>query len=334
LRKRWGDIEVERGEEKRKYQPRVSAVIPNWNRKDDLREAICAIKNQTYEVMEIIVMDNNSDDGAVEMLKDEFPEVVLIQSPHNYFIPSINMGAKTARGDIILHQDNDGVLAPDAVERMVRVFESDPRIAVVHSKNLYYDSGEVFDPMRWFKRQEHASERIFDVPTFHGNGAMIRKDVLEEVGYFDPEIHLFERSLTAKVLDRGYRVVYHPAATIRHKISKEVRNPGYRLYVNMTGGYWFLARFYPAARAIRKALLYLIFFFLYSVKHRTFKDFTKGLLDSILGLPRILRRREVVSLETIKLLESKPYEASMIKYGSWDTLKRWVAYRFGRDGGY
>lgn len=306
------------------YRPRVSAIIPNWNRKDDLREALEAIKAQTYPVSEIIVMDNASTDGAPRMVAEEFPEVKLILSPHNYFIASLNVGAKTASGDIILHQDNDGVLAPDAVERMVRVFASDPRIAVVHSKNLYYDNGEVFDPMRWFKAEEHASDGVFDVPTFHGNGAMMRKDVLEEVGYLEPEIHLYERALTAKVVEKGYRVVYHPASVIRHKISHEVRNPGHRLYVNMTGGWWFLARFYPAGKALRKAFLYLVFFFLYSIKHRTFRYFLRGLFDTLAGLHLVLRRRDVISARTVKYMESKPYEASMIVYGSWDTVRRWV----------
>jgi GT2 family glycosyltransferase len=311
------------------YRPEVSAVIPNWNRKEDLREALLAIKAQTYRVEEIIVVDNNSSDGAPEMIEEEFPEVVLIRSPHNIFLHSINIGAKTARGDIVLHQDNDGVLAPDAVERMVRVFASDPRIAVVHCKNLYYDSGEVFDPWRWFTASEHASEDVFDVPTFHGNGAMMRKDVLEEIGYLEPDIHLFERSITAKAVDHGYRVVYCPAASIRHKMSKEVRNPGHRLYVNMTGGWWFLARFYPAGKALKKAFFFLIFFFLYSIKRRTFKDFFRGIFDTLLGLPAILRRREVVSAETVAFLESKPYETSIIMYGSWDTLKGWFEKRFG-----
>lgn len=308
------------------FRPRVSAVIPNWHRKNDLREAILAIKAQTYPVEEIIVVDNNSRDGTREMIKEEFPEVMFIQSPHNIVIQALNIGAKTASGDIILHQDNDGVLAPDAVERMVRVFASDPRIAVVHCKNLYYDTGEVFDPLRWFTPEEHASEGIFDVPSFHGNGAMIRRDVLEEIDYIEPEILLyqFERNISAKAIDRGYRIVYHPAAVIRHKISREVRDPGHRLYITMTGGWWYLARFYPAGKAIWKAFLYLVFFVLYSIKHRTFRDFLRGIEDTLLGLPRVLRGRRVVKPETVRILESKPYEISLIWYGSLDTVRKWI----------
>ncbi len=314
------------------YKPTVSAVIPNWNRKDDLREAIQAIQAQTYPISEIIVVDNNSSDGTREMIKSEFPEVNFIQSPHNIVIQALNIGAKTASGDIILHQDNDGVLPLDAVERMIPVFATDPRIAVVHCKNLYYDSGEVFDPYRWFTPEEHASDRIFDVPSFHGNGAMMRRDVLEEVDYIEPEIALyqFERNISTKAIDKGYRIVYYPAVSIRHKISPEVRNRGHRLYITMTGGWWYLARFYPAGKAVKKAFFYLIFFTLLTLKHRTFKDFFRGIEDTLLGLPMVLRGRCVVSPETVRILESKPYETSMIKYGSMDTLRKWMGKRAGK----
>jgi GT2 family glycosyltransferase len=308
------------------FRPGVSAVIPNWHRKNDLREAIQAIQAQTYPVDEIVVVDNNSTDGTREMIAEEFPEVLFIQSPHNIVIQALNIGAKTARGDVILHQDNDGVLMPDALERMVAVMASDPSIAVVHSKNLYYDSGEVFDPYRWFTAEEHASDGVFDVPSFHGNGALIRRDVLEEVGYIEPEIQLyqFERNISTKAIDRGYRIVYHPASVIRHKISREVRNPGHRLYITMTGGWWYLARFYPAGKALKKAFQYMVFFGLYTIKHRTFKDLYRGIRDTLLGLPQVLRGRSVVSPQTVEFLESKPYETSMIKYGSIDTLKKWL----------
>lgn len=316
-------------------KPVVSAVIPNWKRRDDLIDALEAIKAQTYPISEIIVVDNNSADGTRETIEERFPEVNFIQSPHNIVIQALNIGAKTAHGDVILHQDNDGVLAPDAVEKMLKVFETDPSIAVVHCKNLYYDTGKVFDPFRWFTAAEHASDGVFDVPSFHGNGALIRRDVLEETDYIEPEILLyqFERNISAKAIERGYRIVYYPAATIRHKISP-VRNRGWSLYMTMTGGIWFLARFYPVGTALKKTAFYMLFFVLYAVKHHTFADFFKGVLDTALGLPKVLRGRTVVSPETVKILESKPYETSLIKYGSYDTIRKWLAAKSGRsDGG-
>lgn len=308
--------------------PVVSAVIPNWKRKEDLADALEAIRAQSFPVSEIIVVDNNSSDGTREMVAERFPEVNFIESPHNIVIQALNIGAKTARGDVILHQDNDGVLMPDAVEKMLAVFETDPSIAVVHCKNLYYGSGEVFDPFRWFSAAEHASEGVFDVPSFHGNGALIRRDVLEETGYIEPEILLyqFERNISAKAIDRGFRVVYHPGAAIRHKISP-VRNRGWSLYMTVTGGIWFLARFYPARAALKKSFCYMVYFLLYTVKHRTFRELRRGLLDTALGLPAVLRGRTVVSPETVRILESKPYESSLIRYGAYDTARNWLLAR-------
>lgn len=309
--------------------PAVSAVIPNWNRKDDLREAIEAIEAQTYPVSEIIVVDNCSDDGVREMVESEFPDVLFIQSPHNLVIQALNIGAKTARGELVLHQDNDGVLAPDALERLVGVMGSDPLIAVAHSRNLYYESGQDFDPYHWFTPREHASDGVFDVPSFHGNGALMRRDVLEEIGYIEPEIALyqFERNISAKAIDRGYRVVYHPAATIRHKISPEVRDPGHRLYLTLTGGVWYLARFYPPGAALRKSAAYLAFSFLYSVKHGTFGDMARAVVDVLLRLPEVLAGRRVVSASTMETLESKPYETAMILRGSMSTARDWLRRR-------
>jgi GT2 family glycosyltransferase len=313
-------------EEEMEFRPTVSAVIPNKERKKDLREALQAIKAQTYPIMEIIVVDNDSTDGTREMMEKEFPEVNFIQSPHNIIIQALNIGAKTARGDIILHQDNDGVLAPDGVERMIEVFATDPRIAVVYCTNVYYDTGELFDPVRWFTMEERKSDRIFDTPSFHGNGAMIRRDVLEEIGYIEPEILLyqFERNISAKAIDRGYRVVYYPPVIMRHKISKEVRNRGFKLYMTLTGGWWFLARFYPARKAWKYSLYYLVFGVLYSIKHRTFNDLFRGIRDGLIRLPEILKGRQVVSPEAMKVLESKPFEKALVGYGSLDTAKKWI----------
>src|SRR4030066_326780 len=110
----WKEMENKASEGE--YRPRVSAIIPNWNRSIDLREALLAIKAQTYPVSEIIVVDNNSSDDSVAILRGDFPEVMTICSPHNIFINSLNIAAKTASGDLILHQDNDGILAADRPE--------------------------------------------------------------------------------------------------------------------------------------------------------------------------------------------------------------------------
>ena len=64
-------------------EPKISVVILNWNRRDDLRECLRNIQRQTWRDYEVIVADNNSRDGSQAMLAEEFPHVRLIQMRAN-----------------------------------------------------------------------------------------------------------------------------------------------------------------------------------------------------------------------------------------------------------
>jgi len=75
---------------------------------------------------------------------------------------------------------------------------------------------------------------------------------------------------------------------------------------------------------LKYAFYYLVFGILYSIKHHTFKDLFRGIRDGLLRLPEVLRGRQVVSPEAMKMLESKPFEKALIGYGSFDTIKKWI----------
>ena len=68
---------------------------------------------------------------------------------------------------------------------------------MVHCKNFYYDSGEVFRPLPLVQRRRSTLTKVFDVPSFHGNGLVMRRDVLEEIDYIEPEIPFTSSSGTS-----------------------------------------------------------------------------------------------------------------------------------------
>ena len=78
--------------------PEVSIIIAAWNRKEDLRITLNALKKQTFKNHEVIIIDNNSTDGAKEMIKKEFPEVRIIALRKN-------VGASRARNIGINNSD-------------------------------------------------------------------------------------------------------------------------------------------------------------------------------------------------------------------------------------
>ena len=81
----------------------VSLVICVWNRRDDLRENLHAIGRQTLPPLEVIVVDNASEDGTPEMVREEFPDVRLIRMPHSGYgaCETFNIGFATARGEYV-----------------------------------------------------------------------------------------------------------------------------------------------------------------------------------------------------------------------------------------
>ena len=100
----------------------VSAVISAWNRREDLRENLVALYDQTHPLAEIIVVDNHSTDGSVEMVKDEYSEVNLIEMPDSSkgACETFNIGFKAARNELVLILDFS--LPPHPVVRAVYGF--------------------------------------------------------------------------------------------------------------------------------------------------------------------------------------------------------------------
>ena len=93
----------------------VSVIIPAYNRAGELRECLAALKNQTVQPVEIIVVDDHSSDGTPEVARE--CGVTLFEAPENQSANYCrNLGAQSARGDILMFLDSDTVPSSNAVE--------------------------------------------------------------------------------------------------------------------------------------------------------------------------------------------------------------------------
>ena len=110
-------------------KPKVSVVIPTYNRGDLIGETIDSVLAQTYSNWEVIVVDDGSEDGTIDMLESLTDERVhLIKRDR---LPSgapvcRNIGAKNATGGYLIFLDSDDLLLPYALERRVQLMESNP----------------------------------------------------------------------------------------------------------------------------------------------------------------------------------------------------------------
>ncbi len=87
--------------------PLVTVNILSFNRREELRNTLTKVFEQDYKNIEIIVVDNASSDGSSEMVKNEFPDVQLIQLEENIGIAGWNEGFKAAKGVYVLVLDDD-----------------------------------------------------------------------------------------------------------------------------------------------------------------------------------------------------------------------------------
>jgi GT2 family glycosyltransferase len=210
--------------------PRVSVVIPTWNGAALLRAALASLRAQTLRDVEVVVVDNGSTDGTVEMLRDEFPEVVVVRFPENRgFAVAVNAGVRAARGGYVALLNNDAEADPGWLEALALVLDGRPEVGTVASKMLNASRPEILDSaggaMGLFAYD--IGRGCPDGPPFDrgrevlcacGGAALYRREVFQAIGEFDDTFFAWfedvEFGLRAQLA--GFRCWYEPAARVSH----------------------------------------------------------------------------------------------------------------------
>lgn len=226
----------------------VSLVISVWNRKDDLRENLAAIRKQSIAPKEVIVVDNNSHDGTPEMVNAEFPEVKLISMPHSRYgaCATFNIGFASCTGEFTGILDDDVILPTDFVEKMLAEFETEPESTVLLSPKVV--EPEMPD---WYLESAAVNTPRY-MSTFRGCGSMAKSKALAEAGYYDEEFFIFgnERDLTARLLNLGYRVKMVPGIEVFHKAPFGMRHGKRSLYYHVRNFWLYAFKYLPWSQVI------------------------------------------------------------------------------------
>ncbi len=262
----------------------ISVVMVNHNRRDDLRRALGSVAVQSYSPAEVIVVDNDSRDGSLEMLAAEFPGVTVIPLAENTGMDGYSAGFDRASGEFIFQMDNDSLM-PDAgvLAEVVRRFrEGPPDLAAVATRVEEWDGAAPIEGLR--KRDTRRGP--VDTGGFHSGGVGFRKELLDRVGYYNRDVFLYgaELFLQMKLLAAGYSVLYYPEILMLHRSSPTARAPG-GIYYEMRNRYWFLRAFGSRGQRLRYFPGILVHDYFYAMYKGMPVVFLRALRDGLGRLP-------------------------------------------------
>ena len=218
---------------------KVSAIVVNWNAREDTRECLASLARSSHRELETILIDNASSDGSVEYLKRLFPATVFVSNASNEgFARASNAGMKLAleRGaDYLFLFNNDAVADERTVERLVAAMEESGGIGLAGPKIFYFSRKDVIwsaggEVDFWKGMTRHRGIRKQDSPAFSertdvdyltGCALMARRELVEKVGMLDTSYRMYgeDADWCLRARRAGYRVAYVPEALAWHKVS-------------------------------------------------------------------------------------------------------------------
>ena len=170
-----------------KENPFVTIYITNYNYGQFLHKAIQSVASQTFDDLELIIIDDGSDDDSRSIIEEytERKNIFSVFQKNKGLNASNNVALKMARGKYIMRLDADDFLASQAVEILTSELERNSDVALVFPDYYLVDeSGEVIQQVR--RHNFESNVTLFDQPA-HGACTMIRTKVLKDVGGYDQE---------------------------------------------------------------------------------------------------------------------------------------------------
>jgi glycosyltransferase involved in cell wall biosynthesis len=167
---------------------RVSIVTPSYNQARYLEQTICSVLNSTPGPFEYFVIDGNSSDSSVEIIKKHEAHLTnWVSEKDNGQAEAINKGLSQAHGEIIAWINSDDYYLPGALQHAIHAFEQNPDTGLVYGNVLSVDAAG-----NSFNLQTFKPFNIVDLMSFQiisQPAVFMRRSVLEQAGLLDPGYH-------------------------------------------------------------------------------------------------------------------------------------------------
>jgi glycosyltransferase involved in cell wall biosynthesis len=169
--------------------PLVSVIIPTYNRRSMLREAVESVLGQSYQNIELIVVDDGSTDGTEALVRSNWPAIRYVWQPNAGDAAARNRGLDFVRGELIAFQDSDDLWHPEKLALQVAVLRDRAEVGVVFASRRLMDERGNLSPKRW--RRMHSgwiTEALFRSMFIVMPSTVVRRNVVDRIGRFSTDL--------------------------------------------------------------------------------------------------------------------------------------------------
>ncbi len=319
----------------------VSIIILNLNGQEHLARCLPSIEGQTYQNVEVILVDNGSSDGSIEYVRQTFPHVKIIANDHNTgFAKANNQGIIASNAPFIFTLNNDTWLDPNCVEEVVRVAEANERVGMIATKMLQMDFPQLIDSAgldldrtgfgwsRYHGQPDNSTEQEpYEIFAPCAGAALYKRKMLDEIGLFDEGYFIYyeDMDLAWRAQLRGWHCLYVPKAKVYHAQSATTgRGSPFKRYLLSRNRIWTVIKNYPSPQ-LWFYLPQLIFYDWLAMVYRIWLEKNcspvRGRLAALTQLGQMWRQRQALqtkrSISWRELHDLMVPPVRLVRYRHW-----------------
>lgn len=248
---------------------KVSVIIPNYEGIELLPDCLNSLKKQTFKDYEVIVVDNNSEDGSVEWINQNYPTIRTVILKKNFgFAKAINEGVRNSTAEYVVFLNNDTKVDKNWLMELIKCADKHPEVISVNSKILNFYNPKKIDgvgilinevgqakSIGWEeedKGQYEKEEYIFGAT---GGASLFKRKEFINLGMFDENYFMYseEVDFAFRAQFLGFKSIYSPRAIVYHKHKASSKKfPQHIEYWQFKNMYQTIIKDYPTSLLLKR----------------------------------------------------------------------------------
>lgn len=287
----------------------LSIIIVSYNSKEFIKKCLNSLLASGHNLtIKIIAVDNASQDGSIDLIRKDFPEIKIISNIRNLgYAKACNQGIEKAEGRYFFILNPDTKLSGGSLEGMVRFMDENPRCGILGPKlldkngkiqlscrafpsystaffNRYSLLTKIFPRSRYAQRYLKASwshDRIQETDWVSGAAMLIKRDCLDQIGNFDEGFFMYceDIDICQRARKNGWLVIYYPYVEFTHFIGGSIKNTSHLTIIWHHRSIW---RYYK--KYLRANILWDTFFFIMTFTRAIFLSYLRFMGNALFNI--------------------------------------------------